>query len=437
MAFLSASLASLGAAPKLDLLFATTPTHSAGAPALYNGPGRLVPVKPVTKVLPAYKTGRVQNIKNDVALVGFCDTAELCLRANIGDDFCDPDCMNEECNNDAFPGGLSDCELDATQGYIQRDGCPSDCERAWRRDSMCDPECNIEACNFDAPSHLEASIEGDCICGPESNVCCSDGCPLTWLSDRYKDPDCNNAVCNFDTSVDENGVFGVPDFPCDNDDCSYITTEAIPLCAEGCPEGYRGDLVNGLLGGSCDDECNVAACGYDTPREVMSASWYAASDEKWVHSDCMPDPGIPVVVNCDGTDESNPGLCTTTGSSRWILDDYCDPACDNDECRFITTDAGVLRHVKKDDPDYNLGLRDGGDCPRCNDDTDDNGDIIQGTGKCMTYMLNDQYCDFPCWNAECGWDKGTEGCGINNNKMMNVPEDTDCPSAYAPGCVTN
>ena len=97
-----------------------------------------------------------------------------CPSSYLGDDYCDPECYNADCNWDC-----SDCELPS-------DYCAPGCPDSWVGDGYCDRECWNEVCNWDG---------GDCTAQSDQ---CSSGCPDSFIGDGVCEPVCNTAACNYD-----------------------------------------------------------------------------------------------------------------------------------------------------------------------------------------------------------------------------------------------
>ncbi|MCU0662397.1 MAG: LNR domain-containing protein [Myxococcota bacterium] len=189
----------------------------------------------------------------------------------------------------------------ATKAWAKVDACAFNCAmdldcQDWYQNDFdeCEDECDDL---FDDAVDLDDDLEDDCMEELlEGDEDCEDKAPDSRPDENECAPGCPTEYINDGSCDDECNVAACRYDGSDCDDDISETDE----CAPGCPTDYVND-------GECDDECDVAACRYDG-------------------SDCDDD--------ISETDECAPG-CPT----EYINDGLCDDECDVAACRYDGSDC--------------------------------------------------------------------------------------------------
>lgn len=202
-------------------------------------------------------------------------------------------------------------------------------------------------------------------------------------------------------------------------------------CARNCMSAMLSD-------GTCDEACNVEACGFDggdcdgasgtSPDDVVEAgSLPQASTREPAAS--MPILGdSPSKAEAPETSTLPDFLCAPGCVERWIGDGDCDEKCNTEACRFDNGDCidtsgaaeaaisetTALEMLGSDDAECAPGclIRNVGDL-FCDEDCNnaqcnsDGGDCEEECSwNCLDRWLGDGFCDDECNNAECNYDRG-------------------------------
>jgi len=310
--------------------------------------------------------------------------AKGCHEIILGDDWCDPVCLNEACGYD-----IEDCEAHDIIGLIS-------CDPASISNLVCNPECNNIIGMFDG---------GDC-----STECAKKGCDLKKLENAVCDIECNIEDCDWDKGDCKNCEKGCRedmisngscDRTCNVKECAFDGEDCLQMSCES-----FGCEISMMFNYECDEKCNVPQCNYDNriciscnntdcPVELLGNK---LCDEacnilecKYDHGDCI-DKHFCKRRNCDFED---------------LGDGECDLECNHPECQY---DLGDCKSMNCAEGCLDVMLGNGvceNQCnnPTCNYDQHDCNDV-KCSSECFREFINDGVCDEACNNANCQFDSG-------------------------------
>jgi len=253
-----------------------------------------------------------------------------CMVEWIGDSFCDDVNNNPECE---FDGGDC-CQEDAEEGWDQYcNDClcieipetteaPSECIDQWIGDNFCDDQNNNPECEMDGGDCCQEEPEAgwdqycsDCFCIeiPETTEAPYE-CADQWIGDNICDDRNNNPECEMDGGdcCQDEPVAGWDQY------CSDCFCIEIPETTEGpfeCIDQWIGDSL-------CDDQNNNPECdfdGGDCCQEDAADGW----DNYCQICKCFDFP-----ETTQAPDGSN---CV---APHWFGDNICDDENNNSECGY-------------------------------------------------------------------------------------------------------